>query len=1335
MDLHKLAEIASVEDEEELPDASLRLYSHSQGTVIHVPPVAAPREQIEKESPRKEPHGNAGATYSYLDIYTLEYLKTWLTMPSHIEDPYPTEADKNQIIRDTGIAKNALYNWFVSNRTRKWKPAFKNIRAKYGLEKTTPLAPFMKEELAQIIFPISESAGYLDGVFSREGVATDVAMEVKRRGSLLPQPWEEHFDDETKYFYYHNPKTGAIQWKHPAFGGDEHNVPIEPVTKHSPEKLKPPKKLFSDEDLGKTAKFNVGGNLFEVQCSYLPNSQESRIAQTAQASIRGGVAIPIARDVEIFSLCVRFLRKGKADLPGNVPRKVFLEELDYFGIPHEVDHRNSIRNPTLTQPREPRVGRKGKCGICTNCLKEDCGECAMCLDMVKFGGRGTKRQRCLERWCMRDGPPLAAADSAAAAAGKTKKQAGKPKGHSKVIAPEAKKEEASWEDEFAKIQAELNRKAEEAGKGGKTFGLTTANKKSSRSSTRNAERKRQRMASETSDDDDDTTTSGLLQSVVEQGYAEYSKKSTSTRRKIPKRNSAGLAAKASKPTAGVQKRYDDSQKKKGDAGKSEISTTTEVRGVTMRPSGKWQVQYYYCGSSRYIGVFESKEDALTAYETTREILGKEETETLTKEQIYNNINLARNAAFSERGLEYTGPKAKRGSLIHQAEQKEAPKQQKEALKPAAKLTARQKKLSEMEAKEAAAKDESEDELHGDVEFETGVYDGRYSIKICSAAACDEVAVFNDKCIAHRPLCSKRGCQKRVHSDGKCKSHLSSSRRSSSSRAMEIPFGVGYKFRKHFDGDLFEGEVIELLAGGGNDKRCKYLVDGFVEDLSTTDLKVLAKLEADNPVEFGKVGYRFRKQFNEGWFDGIVVKVLKRGANGKDRRVHYSGDDDFEDLSLDDLRMLASLDHQACDECRSRTIYCDGTQPFCLNNETMNQEVEQEAEEAAQSESEDGDDESRSSRSRSSRGSQRKCSSQKAPSQKASSQRARPTKKQESNHVNSFQPTDKDMVLSLKDEQYRTALFQAFRKLGAKKETERDKDVERQTKLDVFNSFQDSGIRFVKHINYRKPDLGLMEADEAYARDKINSDISRRLESKNRWNVKSDDSSSEDDTPALNLKYRPRVSAKRKAPAKPEESSSDESELALPIIEQDESKRRKLNEKCEVHGSSCTIYEALDVAPGWNLHIVPRKNGQHSPDKFFFSPDGEKFRSFISVQRYMEQLARESSSAKPEKKRKRAASPAESVDSSFHNDICECCGDLGELLCCSTCNLVYHIACTRPMLSELPEGDWSCAFCVAAGTGIDNSESPLTKAEAIQGVKDIEGLKKESLKDNKRRRTA
>ena len=117
--------------------------------------------------------------------------------------------------------------------------------------------------------------------------------------------------------------------------------------------------------------------------------------------------------------------------------------------------------------------------------------------------------------------------------------------------------------------------------------------------------------------------------------------------------------------------------------------------------------------------------------------------------------------------------------------------------------------------------------------------------------------------------------------------------------------------------MFEGEVIELLAGGGkcsasvrvflvfdtisklfffiypvtkiagNDRRCKYLIDGFVEDLSKSDLQMLAKLEIDNPIELGKVGYRFRKQFNDGWYDGIVVKVLKRGGKIHSRRLSSS----------------------------------------------------------------------------------------------------------------------------------------------------------------------------------------------------------------------------------------------------------------------------------------------------------------------------------------------------------------------------------------------------------------------------------------------------------------
>ena len=186
------------------------------------------------------------------------------------------------------------------------------------------------------------------------------------------------------------------------------------------------------------------------------------------------------------------------------------------------------------------------------------------------------------------------------------------------------------------------------------------------------------------------------------------------------------------------------------------------------------------------------------------------------------------------------------------------------------------------------------------------------------------------------------------------------------------------------------------------------------------------------------------------------------ANGKDRRVHYSADDDFEDLSLDDLRTIALSDQRACDECRSRMIYCDGTQTFCLNNESINEEVEQDVEEEA--ELNEVVKESRGSRRHSGRGDHAV------------------DKADEEESPEIFNPTDNDMILSLKDPKYKEIMHKAFRKLGAKAESNRDKDEERQVKMDVFDSLKESGFRLTKHVNYRKPDLGVMVVDDAYARD-------------------------------------------------------------------------------------------------------------------------------------------------------------------------------------------------------------------------------------------------------------
>ena len=72
-----------------------------------------------------------------------------------------------------------------------------------------------------------------------------------------------------------------------------------------------------------------------------------------------------------------------------------------------------------------------------------------------------------------------------------------------------------------------------------------------------------------------------------------------------------------------------------------------LRGVTMRPSGKWQAQLYFAGKSRYIGVFDTREKAALAYEIAREKLksGPEGGGALTPKSTENLVNAARKAAF------------------------------------------------------------------------------------------------------------------------------------------------------------------------------------------------------------------------------------------------------------------------------------------------------------------------------------------------------------------------------------------------------------------------------------------------------------------------------------------------------------------------------------------------------------------------------------------------------------------------------------------------------------------------------------------------------------------
>ena len=69
----------------------------------------------------------------------------------------------------------------------------------------------------------------------------------------------------------------------------------------------------------------------------------------------------------------------------------------------------------------------------------------------------------------------------------------------------------------------------------------------------------------------------------------------------------------------------------------------------------------------------------------------------------------------------------------------------------------------------------------------------------------------------------------------------------------------------------------------------------------------------------------------------------------------------------------------------------------------------------------------------------------------------------------------------------------------------------------------------------------------------------------------------------------------------------------------------------------------------------------------------------------------------------------------HNESCEVCDAGGDLLCCDTCNLVFHLTCIRPKLAAVPKGKWSCAYCVVEGAAKGESDSAK---RAIRSMKDL-----------------
>ncbi|KAK2710509.1 hypothetical protein QYM36_011889, partial [Artemia franciscana] len=89
-----------------------------------------------------------------------------------------------------------------------------------------------------------------------------------------------------------------------------------------------------------------------------------------------------------------------------------------------------------------------------------------------------------------------------------------------------------------------------------------------------------------------------------------------------------------------------------------------------------------------------------------------------------------------------------------------------------------------------------------------------------------------------------------------------------------------------------------------------------------------------------------------------------------------------------------------------------------------------------------------------------------------------------------------------------------------------------------------------------------------------------------------------------------------------------------------------------------------------------------------------------------------SATKAKKRMKMAIGFFENEDDDYlgvHQEYCEVCQKVGDVIPCSTCSRAYHLACLDPKQKEVPEDKWSCPHCLSDNaTGKVNAKETRKK---------------------------
>jgi len=389
------------------------------------------------------------------------------------------------------------------------------------------------------------------------------------------------------------------------------------------------------------------------------------------------------------------------------------------------------------------------------------------------------------------------------------------------------------------------------------------------------------------------------------------------------------------------------------------------RGITERPSGKWQVQLYYLGKSRYIGVFDNRKDSAIGYELARAVMSSFKDKNPNPEQLKKNIMLMREAALSFKDAPLTPENSRKKQKTTRKVEAPLPPIQTTLQTQSAERSMRARKRHRDETNEASSGEEEEEEEEmpaTKVAKTTSENDGALS----TAEKCVGVVAYvlnSNKSLEElrnggrddikdivRPTLTfgnqfwkqiRLLLQKAIDAkeEGKTVDHASllqmfyasnpetkpkttaSATTTTSSSAEGTTFTTGtaaaaYHLSCSVRGGVTEdlpeigpGWLVNIIPRVGGERSDYYYFSPTGQRFRSMKQAKAYISESEGNIEFGSVGFSFKKMFTDkkgndiGLYDGEVVDIL----SGNKVKCLYPADGYTEELSLSELKELVDIE--------------------------------------------------------------------------------------------------------------------------------------------------------------------------------------------------------------------------------------------------------------------------------------------------------------------------------------------------------------------------------------------------------------------------------------------